>query len=139
MNREYAIRIKSATEIAIIREAGTILSVIFKELKRSLTIGMKTKDLDQVAEDLIRQHHVTPAFKGYRGYPACLCISINEEVVHGIPGPRKIEQGDIVSLDLGIIYKDFYADMAFSMGMGEINDAKKKIARGHLKGIVGGN
>jgi methionyl aminopeptidase len=114
------IKIKSPREIDILHKAGKILSSIIKELNRSLKSGMTTGEIDAVAEQLIADHNVRPAFKGYRGYPASVCVSVNQEVVHGIPGKRVIRDGDIVSLDIGIIYENYYSDAAITVGLGEI-------------------
>src|ERR1700690_4039854 len=104
------IRIKSANEVDILRKAGKILSSIVVELQGSLTSGMSTKDIDLKAQELILKNKVIPAFKGYRGFPGATCISVNEGVVHGIPGPRIVKDGDILSLDIGIIYEGYYSD-----------------------------
>ncbi len=97
------------------------MAEIVKDLLRSLKCGMTTKDVDAVCEKLIAERNVKPAFKGYRGYPACVCVSINEEVVHGIPGPKVIRDGDIVSLDIGIIHNGFFSDTAVTVGVGSIS------------------
>lgn len=122
-----SISIKTAQEIGILRNAGKILAEIVEDLKRSLKEGVTTKEVDQVAEKLIRQKEVIPAFKGYRGFPGCVCVSVNEEVVHGIPGDRLLRAGDIVSLDVGIIHKDYYSDTALTVGVGAIKEAFKKL------------
>jgi len=114
------IRIKNANEVDILRKAGKILSSIVTQLQGSLTSGITTKDIDKKAEDLIRKHRVTAAFKGYRGFPGVACISVNEEVVHGIPGARIIKNGDIVSLDIGIIYEGYYSDTAVTVPVGRV-------------------
>ena len=120
MKTKNPIRIKSPEEIDVLRQGGRILSSIVKEVTRSLKSGMTTQEIDQLTEKLMAEHHVLPAFKGYRGFPACTCLSINQEVVHGIPGNRKIKDGDIVSIDVGIIYKNFYSDTAVTVGIGKI-------------------
>jgi len=117
----HQIKIKTQPEIEILYQAGQILSSVIKELASSLKAGMTTGQIDKFAEDLMAARHVTPAFKGYRGFPGCVCISVNEEVVHGIPGDRTINEGDIVSLDAGVIYKDFYSDMAVTVGIGKVD------------------
>ena len=114
------IRLKSLKEVDILRKAGKILSSIIVELEGSLKSGMSTKDIDAQAEDLIRRRKVVSAFKGYRGFPGCACVSINEGVVHGIPGRRIIKDGDIVSLDLGIIYEGYYSDTAVTVPVGGV-------------------
>lgn len=127
MKTTNSISIKTAQEIAILRDAGKILAEISEDLKRSLKEGITTREVDQVAEKLIRQRAVVPAFKGYRDFPGCVCISVNEEVVHGVPGSRLLRAGDIVSLDVGIIHKEYYSDTALTVGIGMIRDALKKL------------
>lgn len=127
MKTTNSISIKTAQEIAILRDAGKILAEISEDLKRSLREGITTREVDQVAEKLIRQREVVPAFKGYRDFPGCVCISVNEEVVHGVPGNRLLRAGDIVSLDVGIIHKGYYSDTALTVGIGMIRDALKKL------------
>ena len=128
MKTQNAISIKTKDEILLLREAGKILSEIIAKLQSSLKIGMTTKDVDKEAERLINQHKVTAAFKGYRGYPASICISLNQEVVHGIPSEsRVIQEGDVVSLDVGIIHKNYYADTAVSVGMGNVSPQVQKL------------
>ena len=121
------IKLKTPQEIKVLQKAGKILSLIVKEVTRSLKAGMTTGDIDQIAEKLIDEYKVTPAFKGYRGFPACCCISVNEEVVHGIPGDRIVRDGDIVSIDVGIVYQEFYSDTAVTLGVGEINSKLKEL------------
>ena len=121
------IRIKSPDEIDILRKAGKILSLIIGQLKGSLTAGMTTKEVDLKAQDLMRQHGVQAAFKGYRGFPASCCISVNEGVVHGVPNQRVIRNGDIVSLDVGIIYDDYYSDTAVTVAIEPVNPVAQKL------------
>ena len=129
MKREYSISIKTPDEINILRDAGKILAGIIQELKSSLTSGNTTKEIDALAEEVIRRHDVKPAFKGYRGFPGCVCVSINNEVVHGIPGHKAIKNGDIVSLDVGIIHKDYFSDTAVTVGIGKLDDELKKLLK----------
>jgi methionyl aminopeptidase len=117
----HGIRLKSLKEVDILRKAGKILSSIVTQLSGSLTSGMSTKDIDAQAEDLIRANKVVSAFKGYRGFPGCACVSVNEVVVHGIPGRRVIKNGDIVSLDIGIIYEGYYSDTAVTVPVGTVS------------------
>ncbi len=122
------ILLKSKEELACIREAGAILSSIVKTLAGSLKVGMTTFEMDTLAEDLMAKAHVRPAFKGYRGFPASICISINNEVVHGIPSKkRRICDGDVVSIDTGILHKEFYADMAVTCGVGRVDPGLKRL------------
>jgi methionyl aminopeptidase len=120
MKTSQGIRIKNANEVDILRKAGKILSSIVVQLQSSLTSGMTTKDIDLQAEELIRKNKVTAAFKGYRGFPGVACISVNEAVVHGIPGKRVIKDGDIVSLDIGIIDEGYYSDTAVTVAVGKV-------------------
>lgn len=106
------------------RAAGRINALVLEEVGKLIRPGIATQELDKVAEELIRDHGGKPAFKNYPGpypYPATLTISINEELVHGIPGKRRLEEGDIVSIDCGTILDGFVADSAFSAGVGEIS------------------
>ena len=115
------IELKSAREIALMRRGGHILSEVMDRLRTSVKPGMSTLEIDTDVEDFIRSRGAVPAFKGYRGFPATVCISINEEVVHGIPSPtRHIKDGDIVGLDLGCIVEGYYADCAFTLAVGEV-------------------
>lgn len=109
------------------REAGQILGGVIHELKGSLKSGVTTKAVDTIAEDLIQKANVIPAFKGYRGFPGCVCMSVNHEVVHGIPNERILREGDIVSMDVGIIHKDYYADTAVTVGIGKIGDELQQL------------
>ncbi len=93
---------KSPKEIEILKKGNQVVAFILKELKKNCQPGVTTLELDQIADRLIKKNNCIPAFKGYRNYPASLCISVNEEIVHGIPGERKLKNGDIVSLTLGI-------------------------------------
>lgn len=127
MKTKDSIRIKTPAEIDILRKAGKILASIIRELESSLKSGMTTKDIDTLAEGFIRRANVLPAFKGYRGFPGCACISVNEEVVHGIPGPKVIKDGDIVSIDVGIIHDDYYSDTAVTVGVGHLTEACQKL------------
>jgi len=127
MKTRNSIRIKTPAEIDILRKAGKILASVIGELQRSLKSGMTTKDVDGHAEKLIRAHNVLPAFKGYRGFPGCVCISVNEEVVHGIPGPKVLKDGDLVSLDVGIIHDDYYSDTAVTVAIGKIDAVRQSL------------
>lgn len=119
------IPLKSDKELDLIRKSGSILAVIMRQLEKALKPGVTTADIDKLAESLVIKEGVLPAFKGYKGYPACVCISINEEIVHGIPGTRKIQDGDIVSLDMGINYKGYFSDAAITVGIGKISPQAK--------------
>jgi methionyl aminopeptidase len=109
------------------RKAGALLARVMAEVRRSVRPGATTKDIDILAEKLIRGADATPAFLGYRGYPASICVSVNETVVHGIPGKRLIKDGDIVSLDLGLEYKGFFSDCALTLPVGRVSPAAAKL------------
>lgn len=128
MKTQNAISIKTKEEVEILREGGKILAEIINQLKSSLKIGTSTKEINTEAETLMRSLRVTPAFKGYRGFPASICISLNHEVVHGIPSAQRIiKDGDLVSLDVGIIHREYYVDTAVSVGMGNVSPQIKKL------------
>jgi methionyl aminopeptidase len=127
MKTTNSISIKTQEELRILREAGRILSAITRELKCSLTAGITTRAVDVEAERLIKRHGVIPAFKGYRGFPGCVCVSVNDEVVHGIPGSRILKEGDIVSIDVGIVHNDYYADTAVTVGIGNISAELRRL------------
>jgi methionyl aminopeptidase len=117
-----AITVKTPEEINIMYQANQIVSGVLTMLEHEITSGISTFTLDQLAEEFCRDHNAIPAFKGYKGYPASLCASVNEEVVHGIPSKKKILQdGDIISLDFGTLYKGFYGDAAITIGVGEVH------------------
>lgn len=108
-----SVKIKSAREIALMTEAGKILEQVHKELENGLREGMSTADIDRLGEEVIRSFGCTPSFLGYNGYPASICVSVNEEIVHGIPDRNRIiKEGDVVSLDAGLIYKGYHSDAA---------------------------
>ena len=124
---EKSIKIKTREELELLRQAGKILALIVKELKRHIREGMTTQAIDKKASELIATQKVKSAFKGYRGFPGSICVSLNEEVVHGIPGKKVLHRGDIASIDLGIIANDYYADTAFTIGVGEIDSERKRL------------
>jgi methionyl aminopeptidase len=123
-----AIIVKDESEIAIMREAGHIVGRGLKLLQESVKPGISTGDLDAIFEKHVRASGAIPTFKGYRGFPASLCVSINEEVVHGIPSnQRKLKEGDIVSLDAGATYKGWVGDAAVTVGVGKISPKAQKL------------
>lgn len=123
-----SVTIKSTREIELMRQAGKILAKVHEELGKELKAGMSTLDVDRLGEEMIRSFGCEPSFKNYQGYPASICVSINEEVVHGIPcRERMIEEGDIVSLDAGVIYKGYHSDAARTHGIGVISDDAKHL------------
>lgn len=123
-----AVTIKSPREIELMREAGRILAKTHEELAKNLRPGMSTWDIDHMGEETIRSYGCIPSFKNYNGYPASICVSVNDEVVHGIPHKEHfLDEGDIVSLDAGVIYKGYHSDAARTYGIGEIDDDAKKL------------
>lgn len=116
------VTIKSSRELELMREAGKILAKVHEQLGKELKPGMSTYEIDRLGEEMIRSFGCIPSFKNYCGYPASVCVSIDEEVVHGIPSKEKfIQEGDIVSLDIGVIYKGYHSDAARTHGVGEIS------------------
>ena len=108
-------------------KANRIVAEILEEVKERVRPGVETRELDEIAEEGCRRHKVEPAFKGYRGYPASVCVSVNEEVVHGIPGPRRLKNGDLVSLDFGVRCDGYYGDAAFTLPVGEVSSQARKL------------
>jgi len=126
--RTMAVTIKSAEEIEKMREAGRLLARVHEELAKAIRPGVSTKEIDTVCEELIRGYGCTPNFLHYEGYPASVCVSVNEEVVHGIPDKDRIlREGDIVSLDTGLIYKGYHSDAARTYGVGQISPEAEKL------------
>lgn len=121
-----SVSIKSSQEIELMREAGRILASVHQELGKNIRPGMSTMDIDQLGEEMIRSYGCIPSFKNYCGYPASICVSVNDEVVHGIPSEKRlIQEGDIVSLDAGVIYKGYHSDAARTIAVGEISEKAK--------------
>jgi methionyl aminopeptidase len=119
--------LKSSSEIAIMRVAGSIVAAVLEELRIMVRPGIRLNQLDKKAEEMTKSFGAIPAFKGYNGFPASLCASVNEEVVHGIPGNRVLKSGDIVGLDFGVAYQDFYADSAITVPVGEVLPTIEKL------------
>ena len=107
--------------------ANRIVAEILEGVKEKVQPGIETRELDELAEEMCRQRRVKPAFKGYRGYPRSICVSVNEEVVHGIPGPRCLKAGDVVSLDFGVKYEGFYGDAAITVGVGDVGEKARAL------------
>ena len=122
-----AIIVKSPSEIAAMRRAGGVVASILKILSSEIKVGMTTRQLDEIAMRELERYGARPSFKGYRGFPAALCVSINNEVVHGIPGDRVIQEGDLVSLDFGAIVDGFHGDAALTVGVGNISPQAKQL------------
>jgi methionyl aminopeptidase len=110
---------KSPEEIDRMRRAGKVVARVLSEVPALITPGTRTIDLDRLAEKIIRAEGCTPSFKGYRGFPASICVSLNEEIVHGIPGPRKLREGDLVKVDVGAVFEGYHADSAWTFYVGD--------------------
>lgn len=121
--------IKSDREISIMRKAGKLAARTLETLKKAIKPGITTQELDKIAEEYIKSNGGKPAFKGYRGFPATICASINNEVVHGIPGKRKLNDGDIISIDVGVIIDGFYGDTAATFPVGTIGEQAKELIK----------
>ena len=121
------IYLKTDEEIELVRENNLLVSRALAEVGRHVRAGITTRELDKIAESIIRDAGAEPAFLGYQGYPASSCISVNEVVVHGIPGERVIEEGDIVSVDLGTFMKGFVGDSAYTFAVGEVSAEARKL------------
>ena len=123
------INIKSEREIELLRIAGSIVYETHKYLKPFVKEGITTDELDKLAEDFIRSKGATPSCKGYQGFPKAICISVNDEVVHGIPGDRKLVNGDIVTLDICACYKGYHGDSGWTYAVGEVSEEAKELMR----------
>ena len=122
------VTIKSAREIELMAEAGRILEIVHNELRDALHAGMSTLDIDRLGEEIIRSYDCIPSFLNYNGYPASICVSLNQEVVHGIPDKhRLIQDGDIVSLDAGLIHEGYHSDAARTHAVGNVSEEAKRL------------
>lgn len=121
------IPLKSELDLEKLRISGRILARVMNGLGEFIDVGIATSEIDKLAEELIRRENAEPAFKGYKGFTSSICTSINEEIVHGIPGPRKLKEGDILSLDVGIKYEGYFSDAAVTIGIGKIDQKLKKL------------
>jgi len=122
-----AVYTRSREEIDRIRVSAQLVAKTLRELGRAIRPGVTTGELDRIAEGFIRDHGATPAFKGYRGFPASICPSVNEEVVHGIPGSRELREGDIVGIDVGVEKDGFFGDAARTFAVGDVSDEARKL------------
>ncbi|MCU0665822.1 MAG: type I methionyl aminopeptidase [Candidatus Omnitrophica bacterium] len=121
------IPIKSEAQLEALRQAGKILAQIIEVLRHETRVGVTTAQLDRLAEDLVLEKKALPAFKGYKGFPCVICASVNEEIVHGIPSERVLQEGDILSLDIGLQYRGYFSDSAITIGIGKISASRKKL------------
>src|SRR5260370_3812271 len=128
MRREPAIQVKTPAQLDVMREAGLVVAQALSALGDAARPGVSTADLDAIAEEQIAAAGATSSFKGYHGYPATICTSVNEEIVHGIPSPaRRLREGDIVSIDCGAIVRGWHADAALTVGVGEISGERRRL------------
>src|SRR5688572_1118435 len=118
---------KTPREIEIMREAGRIVALTHQELKKHIKPGITTKELDKIADKFIRSQGAIPSFKNYNGFSGSICASVNEELVHGIPGKRVLNHGDIISIDIGAKYNGYHGDSAWTYGVGEISEESQKL------------
>jgi len=122
------ITLKSAHELALMRQAGRIVAEVLAEIRAAVAPGVTTADLEAIAGHIIvDKHGAIPSFKGYRGFPGMICASINDQIVHGIPGPQVLQEGDIVSVDVGVIYKGYHGDAATTVAVGEIDAGSRTL------------
>jgi methionyl aminopeptidase len=126
-NGEKMIIIRSSREIDQLKRSNLIVAEVLEKLRKTVAPGITTRELDQIAEEVILSRGAIPAFKGYRGYPRSLCVSINEEVVHGIPNQRRLKEGDIVSLDVGTNLNGYFGDAAISLPVGEVDPEGRRL------------
>lgn len=129
---------KSKAEIEKMRQAGLIVAEALKLVEKRVKKGMTTQDLNQIIENFLKEKKAKPAFKGYKGYPAASCISVGAEVVHGIPGPKQLKEGDIVSVDIGVEYNGYYADAAATYGVGQLDEGAKRLIEITKKSLEAG-
>ncbi|MBJ7602090.1 MAG: type I methionyl aminopeptidase [Candidatus Dormibacteraeota bacterium] len=123
------INYKTQNELGLMRQAGLALAAVVEDLKAAVQPGVRTREIDKLAQARIRSAGARPGFLGYHGYPNSICISINDEAVHGIPGPRKVVAGDIVSLDLGLVLDGFWADMGCTVPAGQASSEAQRLIR----------
>ena len=121
------VTVKSPQEVIAMRQAGAVVAAVLELLRGAVTPGMRTRDLDALAAAELKRLGAQPAFLGYRGFPATVCISLNEEIVHGIPGPREIREGDLLKMDMGAIVDGLYGDAAITVGVGRITEASQAL------------
>lgn len=132
------IPLKSEDELGMLKISGGILAGVLNELQQAIRPGITTAELDALALELVLKEKAHAAFKGYKGFPATLCTSINEEIVHGIPGERILEEGDIISIDLGVNYQGYFTDAAVTLPVGTIETQKKKLVEVAKKSLAEG-
>ncbi|MFA5177359.1 MAG: type I methionyl aminopeptidase [Candidatus Omnitrophota bacterium] len=132
------IPLKSEKDLQLIRQSGQILSQVMRQLEKFVREGVLTREIDELAEKLIREQNALPAFKGYKGFPATVCTSINEEIVHGIPSERRLKNGDILGLDVGVKYNGYFSDAAVTLPVGVVPAKVKKLIEVARKALAEG-
>ena len=132
------INIKSKREIDLLKEAGRMTYLTHQEVKKHIKPGITTNELDKIAEEFILKNGCTPSFKNYNGFPKSICASINDEVVHGIPSNRKLKEGDIISIDIGVCYKGYHGDSAWTYPVGTISKEKEYLLEHTEKSLFEG-
>ena len=134
-----SVTVKSQREIELMREAGKILGTVLNELEKECKPGVTTYHINKIGEEMIKSYGCIPSFKGYQGYPAAICVSVNDEIVHGIPSKKRVlKEGDIVSLDAGVIHKGYHSDAARTYGIGKISDEAKRLIETAEKAFFNG-
>lgn len=123
------INCRSSTEIEKLRRSGRVVRQLLEEIRERVRPGVSTLELEKYTERRLAQVGARPAFKGYRGYPCCLCTSVNEQIIHGIPSARRLKEGDILSVDLGVIVDGYYGDTAITVPVGQISEAAQRLLR----------
>jgi len=123
------IPLRSEKEIDLIRISGRIAARVLRKLQKTIKAGITTAEIDFLAEELIRKEQAIPAFKGYKDFPASVCTSVNEEIVHGIPGERRLKESDIISIDLGVNYEGFFSDAAVTLAVGRVDSGIKRLLK----------
>ncbi|WP_269622501.1 type I methionyl aminopeptidase [Prochlorococcus marinus] len=139
IQQRRGVEIKSAREVKIMRKSSHIVATVLKEINQMVEPGMSTGDLDKYAEKRIKDMGALPSFKGYHGFPGCICASINNEVVHGIPSSKKIiKAGDLLKVDTGAFYDGYHGDSCITIGVGEISDEALKLSRIAKESLIAG-
>lgn len=132
------IPLKSKEDLEMLRQSGKVLASMLKRIQEFIKAGVSTAEINRLAEELVSSQNAIAAFKGYRGFPASICTSVNEEIVHGIPGARILKEGDIISLDLGINYKGYFSDAAVTVAVGQVGAPVKKLLEVTKRALIEG-
>lgn len=130
--------LKTPQELDVMRRAGKIVGRLLKLMEKEVRAGITTLALDKIAEEFVRSNGAEPAFKGYHGFPSTICVSVNEEVVHGIPGPRRLRDGDIVGVDVGVVVDGYYSDAARTFAVGSVDEVSQKLIQATREALYKG-